>query len=262
MITIAKLRKLKATTQIRKISMIFHQAALGQYSEVYLSLVLPLLEEEKAKSVLGPLSPQAEKLSRYLLEGHFEPTYEEDLCQLLLRSVGAEPSDWDFMDADGTLDGNARTVLPHTLVLDRLRSPFNVGSVFRTADSFGIEKIILIEGTASITHPRCLRTAKGTVDTVEHASMSEDDFCSLVETQSLPLFALELGGHDLSHFSFPREGIAVLGSEEFGVSPRLLSLCDQSLGRVSIALAGSKGSINVSVAAGIMLQQWFASTSV
>ena len=241
--------------------MIFHQAALGQYSETYLSLVLPLLHEEKALSVLGPLAKSADTLSAYMLSGHFEPTYEEDLCQLLLRSVGAEPSDWDFMDEDGTLDGSARTVLPHTLVLDRLRSPFNVGSVFRTADSFGIQKIILIEGTASITHPRCLRTAKGTLDTVEHISMSEDDFCSFVEAQALPLFALELGGHELGSFSFPLEGAAVLGSEEFGVSPRLLSLCDQSLGRVSIALAGSKGSINVSVAAGIMLQHWFASTS-
>lgn len=258
MITIAKLRSLRPRTQIRKISMIFHQAAKGAYSPAYLSQVIPLLMEEKAVSVLGEHADKVDKLCTFLLMGHWEATYEEDLCQLLLQCLGAEPSDWDFTDDAGLLDGGVRSILPHTLVLDRLRSPFNVGSIFRTADSFGVDRILMVEGTASTKHPRCFRTAKGTIATVAHKVLEEDEICNYLASCGRPVFALESGGTLLYDFVFPRDGIAVLGSEEFGVSPRLLALCDASSGRVTIPLSGSKGSINVSVAAGIMLQAWFS----
>ncbi len=54
----------------------------------------------------------------------------------------------------------------------------------------------------------------------------------------------------------------MVGSEELGVSPELLALADASLGRVSIPLAGTKGSLNVSVAAGILLHTWFSYPNV
>ncbi|NBK21469.1 MAG: TrmH family RNA methyltransferase, partial [Spirochaetia bacterium] len=153
-----------------------------------------------------------------------------------------------------------RVILPHILILDRLRSPFNVGSIFRSADSFGIREIWLVEGTASVTHPRSVKSARGCIDTVSYCWFSESALIEKINASSIALFALELGGSALESFPFPRSGAAVIGSEEMGVSPALLSLCDQSLGRVSIALGGTKGSLNVSVATGIMLQKWYATT--
>jgi TrmH family RNA methyltransferase len=178
----------------------------------------------------------------------------EDLSTVLFSAIGSEPSDWDFTERSGALDKSKRIVLPHTLVLDRIRSPFNVGSIFRTADSFGIKEILMVEGTADVSHPRCLRTARGTVDTVDHRVLSEESLVSLL--QGKPCFALELGGTVLSSFQFPEEGVCVIGSEEMGICPALLSLCDRSLGRVSIEMYGTKGSLNVSVATGIMLYRW------
>jgi TrmH family RNA methyltransferase len=69
---------------------------------------------------------------------------------------------------------------------------------------------------------------------------------------------MELGGTALADFAFPEEGVMIVGSEELGTSPELLSIADSSLGRVSIPLAGSKGSLNVSVAFGIVLQSWYS----
>ena len=158
------------------------------------------------------------------------------------------------------MDLSKRKVLPHILILDRLRSPFNVGSIFRSADSFGIEQIWLVEGTASVTHPRSIKSARGCVDTVTYRYYSEAALIEKLHCSSMPLFALELGGEELERFPFPPSGAAVIGSEEMGVSPALLALCDQSLGRVSIALGGTKGSLNVSVASGIMLQRWYSRT--
>ena len=70
------------------------------------------------------------------------------------------------------------------------------------------------------------------------------------------IFILELGGTPLADFDFPREGTVILGSEELGVSPRAAALAKEGAGRVSIPLLGSKGSLNVSVAFGILIQAW------
>ena len=76
-----------------------------------------------------------------------------------------------------------------------------------------------------------------------------------------PVFALETGGIPLNQFAFPRRGLLIAGSEELGVSPQALAAADASLGRVSIPCYGVKGSLNVSVAFGIVMQAWAASRS-
>ena len=73
---------------------------------------------------------------------------------------------------------------------------------------------------------------------------------------SVPVFALETGGIPLAEFPFPQQGLLIAGSEELGVSPRALAAADASLGRVSIPCYGAKGSLNVSVAFGIVMQGW------
>ncbi len=70
------------------------------------------------------------------------------------------------------------------------------------------------------------------------------------------LFAMETGGTSLEVFSFPSEGICIIGSEELGVHPRLLSLAKKRRGIVSIPLYGPKTSLNVAVAVGILMQHW------
>jgi TrmH family RNA methyltransferase len=73
---------------------------------------------------------------------------------------------------------------------------------------------------------------------------------------ALPCFALETGGTGIGDFSFPENGVMIVGSEELGVSPAALERADASLGRVSIRSYGAKGSLNVSVAFGIALHRW------
>ena len=153
------------------------------------------------------------------------------------------------------VDVSKRVIQDKVLILDRIRSPFNVGSIFRSADSFGIKKIILVEGTASPEHQRARRTSRGCIETVDWVFMSEEETLEFLKNYDCSqIMALELGGSDINTFSFPSSGVAVLGSEELGVSPEILKCCKS---RVSIPMAGTKGSLNVSVAAGIFLQYWF-----
>lgn len=245
MITVKKLLTLKERTRLRKISMILHEAAValknGQDVDFeYINEVISLAEMPPVDAK----TDSAENVFRL-----------EDKSQAILSFLGAEPSDWDFRTADGELDSSVRVVQDKVLVLDRIRSPYNVGAIFRSAEAFGISRIILVEGTASPEHVRACRTSRGTTEVVPWSFSSEADTVSFLKTyEPESVIALELGGTSINEFAFPERGVAVLGSEEFGISPAVLSCCAS---RVTIPMGGSKGSLNVSVAAGILLQRWF-----
>lgn len=260
MITVKKLLSLKERTQVRKCSAIFHQAATTNcFEKPYLIDVFNVLYSEKSQKVLSKqYYERLDKLKAKLISDESNFVVYEDISQLLLRALGSEPSDWDFFDEKGDLNSEKRIILNHSLIIDRIRAPFNIGSIFRSADSFGVKDITLVEGSALVTHPRCIRTARGTTETVNNKVVEEEVLIEQLEKSDKKIFALELGGADINEFEFPEDGIAVIGSEEFGVSPKLLKVCDNSLGRVSIPLGGTKGSINVSVATGIMLQKWYS----
>ncbi len=264
MITLKKLSSLKDRTRIRKVAHLCREysraAARGEaidldyirgmvsLPELLASLSIPT--GERLQTASGRISSLGQQDVVVLLD---------DLYYLLLDEIGAPVADWDFVDEGGALDGSVRRQYPVRVYLDRLRSPFNVGSVFRTADSFGVERIFVGEGTSTPEHPRAIRTARGCLDTVPWEPMAPGD---LSFSDSDPIFALELGGTPIETFPFPARGTVIIGSEELGVSPEMLSLADRSLGRVTIPLAGTKGSLNVSVAFGILMQHWFTALDV
>ena len=244
MLTIKKIKTLKPRVRVRKLGAIFHEAYSGvTFDSGYLTECLAfllsqeLLGEEDRKDII--------LFSKRGKEGW------EDIYYRTLYILGEAPADWDAVDGDGEKDWSKRRVFSHYLYLDHLRSPYNVGSVFRSAESFGIGKIYVAPGTADPLHPRAIRTSRDTVDGVEWEwkDISEID-------DDIPVFALELGGKDLWDFEFPKKGICILGSEESGVSPEALKRADRSLGRVSIRQYGAKGSINVSSAAAILMEHW------
>lgn len=247
MLTKKKLLSLKDRTRTRKISLILteaaHQASLGK--DVDLVYINDIVVLEDLRPIDCGLQDDLKKLSFKL----------EDYAQALLSKLGAEPSDWDFTDDSGELDVSKRLIQDKVLVLDRIRSPYNVGAIFRSADSFGIKKIILVEGTADPEHPRARRTSRGCTETVEWEFLSEEKTLEFLKSYDEDkIMALELGGTSINTFDFPQSGVVVLGSEEFGVSPDILKCCKS---RISIPMAGTKGSLNVSVAAGILMQRWF-----
>ncbi len=241
MITKKKLLTLKERTRLRKVSMILHEAAVSLKNNRdidldYINDILPVAGFE----------PVQEDVDAFNLE---------DLSQRLLSELGAEPSDWDFRDEEGRLDEKSRIVQDKVLVLDRIRSPYNVGAIFRSAEAFGISRVILVDGTASPEHVRAQRTSRGTTEVLPWSFLSEADTVAFLgQYRPEEVLALELGGTDINEFAFPSRGVAVLGSEEFGISPAVLKCCGS---RISIPMGGAKGSLNVSVAAGILLQRWF-----
>ncbi len=172
----------------------------------------------------------------------------------ILRVLEAEPAEWDLLTDDGLeLDRSQRRVFPVAVYLEDIRSPYNVGSLFRTAEAFGVSRMFLSRDTPAPTHRRAQRTARGCVDVMPWET------ADLPAIEARPgVFALETGGTPLPEFSFPRRGIVLLGSEELGLSPESLELADSRAGRVTIPMAGAKRSLNVAVAFGILMWSWYA----
>ena len=172
-----------------------------------------------------------------------------NLRHLFLFEIGREPAEWDFSAYPDKLKTTREQVLNINVYLDNLRSPFNVGSVFRTAESFCFRKIYISEFTPSPDNNRAKRSSMGSTGFVEWERSS-------IAKIPGPVFALELGGESVPNFNFPESGCVIIGSEELGVGPEGIKRAKKEGGIVSIPLYGRKASINVSVAFGILAHSW------
>jgi len=260
MITLRKLASLNEMTKLRKCARLLDDFSwqLNQKTVVdrsYLQGVCKLI----ATSNVASLSETTKKLAFELSTDEKMIDYRKvgDLTLLLHSDLQLERADWDFREVGSFSE---REILDFTVVLDRLRSPFNVGSIFRSSDSFGVKEIVIVKPGASIEHKRAIKTARGTEKRVTWKALDENK--TLESLKGKNVFALELGGQNIDQFKFPNEGIVIIGSEELGVSPSFLKAADESYGRVSIPLFGTKGSLNVSVAFGILIYKWHSTVAV
>lgn len=145
--------------------------------------------------------------------------------------------------------------LPVCIVLDNIRSLHNVGSVFRTADAFRVEKIYLTGITGTPPHREIHKTALGATESVtwEYVEKPEAAVARLKE-QGYTIIIIEQTDASISLQLFkpvPNQKIClVFGNEIQGVSEAVIEFADVAL---EIPQAGTKHSLNVSVCAGIVV---------
>jgi tRNA G18 (ribose-2'-O)-methylase SpoU len=144
---------------------------------------------------------------------------------------------------------------PIVVVLENIRSMHNVGSVFRTADAFLVSKIVLTGYTPVPPHRDIEKTALGATDSV--AWSYEKDALTVIQqlkADGYRLLAVEQveGSTPLNEFSvdIDRPLAIIFGNEVSGVSDEVLQECS---GSIEIPQAGMKHSLNIAVAAGIVL---------
>jgi len=145
------------------------------------------------------------------------------------------------------------------LILENIRSAYNVGAIFRTADGAGVSKIFLVGYTPAPTdrfgrvQPEIQKTSLGASQEIpwEHTNDVVTVLNSL-QSDGVSVAAVEQGGNavSLSDFEVPEKVAYVVGNEVDGVSKAALTLADTI---VEIPMLGTKESLNVSVAAGIIL---------
>ena len=143
--------------------------------------------------------------------------------------------------------------LPVVLVLDRLRSAYNVGNLFRVAEATRIERIIACGYTACPPHEKLQKTARGCDELVpcEHCESAADAIRKL-KTEGYSVYAVDtVAGAKYyweADIQFPCA--IVLGNEALGITEEALALCD---GFVCLPALGRKNSINVGNCGAVML---------
>lgn len=158
---------------------------------------------------------------------------------------------------------HAADKLPFVAVLDNVRSRHNVGAVFRTADAFRLESVLLCGITGCPPDMEIHKTALGAEESMEWEHIDDTlQAVKLLQQRGYRVYAVEQAHHSitLSEMSVriaeekkdgDAHGIAVVfGHEVFGVQQEVIDLCD---GCIEIPQFGTKHSLNVSVTAGIVL---------
>lgn len=223
----------------------FTRLPRAEYTRKVVQIVLqdPKLPEQTAETL------------RSLLEQ--EPFDERRACNIarnaLLEIIGTFPAEWDLViapHAQENVSVQHRNFFPGVCVYaEDIRSPFNAGSIFRTAEAMGCEKVYISPACVDPNQSKAIRSGMGCIETMGFTRCSLDELPS-----DSKVFVLETGGTPVEEFEFPEKGIVIIGSEELGVSPEALKRANAGI--VSIPMTGLKASLNVGVAFGILMQKW------
>jgi TrmH family RNA methyltransferase len=142
------------------------------------------------------------------------------------------------------------------LVLDAVQDPGNVGTMWRTALALGAAGLVALKGTADLTNPKVVRAAMGASFRLPAVIAAPDEFVAWGRLQRAEIWVADMAGE--SPQRMPRQSTArapvalVVGNEGAGVSPSLDAAADR---RVAVPLARGAESLNVAVAAAILLYE-------
>lgn len=147
----------------------------------------------------------------------------------------------------------ARALRPFCIVAEGVLLPVNVGSLFRIADAFGVEKLYLTAGSAVPPHPKLHKTARSCERSVAwEYRESARELLDALRASGYRILCLERSSHSDDLRGFDASGIAklalVVGSEKHGVSAELLAAADHTL---HIRMLGQNSSLNLATACAI-----------
>ena len=148
---------------------------------------------------------------------------------------------------------------PIIIILDDIRSLHNIGSVFRTADAFLVEKIYLCGITACPPNKEINKTALGATETVTwEYSANILEVIENLKSDGIKIFAIEQVENAIYLNNFKVENqqkyAIIMGNEVFGVSQTAIEICD---GVIEIPQLGTKHSLNIAVTTGIVVWDLF-----
>ena len=149
---------------------------------------------------------------------------------------------------------------PLIIILDNIRSLNNIGSIFRTSDAFLIEKIYLCGITATPPNRKITKTAIGSTETVEWEYINDiNDLIDNLINHEVKIWSVEqvvksTKLQDLKSIDSKKKHALIFGNEIDGVSQEVINKSD---GLIEINQYGTKHSLNISVAVGIVIWKFY-----
>lgn len=137
----------------------------------------------------------------------------------------------------------------HTLLLDDVQDPGNLGTIIRTAEWFGITQIICSIGTVDAYNPKVVQATMGSLSRI-HIHYTDIEY--FMDRNIVPTFGALLDGNSIYETDFGNEGLIIMGNEGNGIRPNLISKIDKA---VTIPRIGTAESLNVAVATTIFCSE-------
>lgn len=175
------------------------------------------------------------------------------------RYLNKNLKDEDFIiyNKDDKRIEKKQNTIPLVIILDNIRSSFNVGSVFRTSEAFNVEKIILAGYSPDPSNPKTQKTTLGSHDYVTWENHSKCLALILeLKNQGYWVIAAETTNHAIAleqPFQFNTKTAFVFGNERFGIDPQVIEACHETR---KVPLQGIKNSLNVANAASIFIYEF------
>jgi len=256
MITPSKFSRLRKITKYFKIA-----EELKSLRDGYLLSGTADLENIKEFRLYLAAEPDAEyikELDEILGEPDNRKMFEKIhfLYHLIKEDFGYPEPESRFISFSRDSSANIRPKTGLVIILENLRSAFNVGSIIRSCECFGARELILSGITPGTENSKTLKTAKGTENNVQIIRTS--DIAKTVKelkNSGYIIYGAETGSGstDIRDLKMPEKAAVIFGNEEIGMTERTLKLCDKI---VSIEMRGMKNSLNVSNAVSIFLYEY------
>jgi TrmH family RNA methyltransferase len=147
------------------------------------------------------------------------------------------------------------------LALDNIRDPGNFGTIIRIADWYGVKKIIASIGTVDFYNPKVISATKGSFTRVK---VYYSDLAKYLTGSKSPILGAFMEGENAHKFTFPKNGILVMGNESNGITPEIEKLITKKIsipnfgGGVypNTVISGRAESLNVAIATAVLLDNW------
>lgn len=137
----------------------------------------------------------------------------------------------------------------HTLLLDNIQDPGNMGTIIRTAEWFGIKKIICSNECVDVYNPKVVQATMGSLSRLK---IFYQDLGLVISACDIPTYGAVLDGESIYKMDFKDEGLIIMGNEGNGISSEILEQLDY---RVTIPNYGQAESLNVAVATTIFCSE-------
>ncbi len=213
----------------------------GLVVDIRFALVSPRLEAlEGGEELLGRMEASSVPLERVedAELDHLSDTETPQGILLVVKEPVVEQASLEGMDQ------------PRLLLLDGIQDPGNVGTLVRGARAFGLDGVVVLDGTADPWSPRAVRASVGALAHIPLVQGNVTRILPWLETLGVPLLAAETGGRDVREIRPPGGWVLALGNEGAGTRARVREAAQEVL---SIAMAPGADSLNVAVAGSILL---------
>lgn len=216
---------------------------------------------EKLMVARGDLSGTAREIVSMAREAHIpiQTVDRSRLDEITPHHQGmlAFASAYRYYEVEDMLaDAREKGEAPFLVVLDGVTDPQNLGAIIRTAACVGAHGVIVPERRAVGLTPSAVKASAGAIETVKVARVTNlTRTLEMLKKQGVWLYAADMAGEDYRKTRFDGPMAIIVGAEGEGVSRLVLESCDY---RVSLPMKGGVGSLNASVAAGILMYAAFA----